>query len=64
MAIFDTRRIKGGIKMVCNECGFYYRREDEKFPSCKFEPVMNEPAPCEYDDIEEIELEEFEEELY
>jgi hypothetical protein len=31
-------------------CGYYWREEWEKFPSCKFHGFG--PAPCEVDDLE------------
>jgi hypothetical protein len=32
-------------------CGYYYRKEDEKYPRCHYDDPW--PAPCEYDDGEE-----------
>ncbi len=32
----------------CENCGYYWKEEWEKFPSCKADP--NWPAPCEYEE--------------
>ncbi len=37
----------------CENCGYYWQEAWEDYPSCKYNDPW--PAPCEYDDEEEIE---------
>lgn len=36
----------------CENCGYLWKEEDEKFPSCHFEGPVGW-APCEQDEYEE-----------
>jgi hypothetical protein len=40
--------------MRCADCGYYWREEGEEFPHCHFEGLEGW-APCEAEEIEEIE---------
>lgn len=42
--------------MKCTDCCFYWKDEDEAYPSCKWEPrAPGDMAPCDYDVCEEDE---------
>ena len=45
---------RGGKKMKCGDnCGYWWKDEDEDYPSCHFDQDSPFPAPCEYDGEED-----------
>lgn len=39
--------------MICKECGYFWKNEDEDYPGCKFEPMCpGDLPPCEQDDYD------------
>lgn len=37
--------------MICNDCVYCWKSEDDEYPHCHFEPrAPGELAPCGYDD--------------
>lgn len=42
--------------MKCTECGYYWKKEDEKYPRCHFEGPEGW-APCEAEELDSDEWE-------
>lgn len=37
--------------MKCSDCFYYWKEDDERYPSCHWEPrAPGDIPPCEYDD--------------
>lgn len=46
--------------MTCKCCPYYYKNEDDDFACCHFVSIgPGDQAPCEYDDYEEPEHDEY-----
>lgn len=52
--------------MKCTDnCGYYWRDENEEYARCHFvEQAPGDKAPCEYDDYDEDDREDYSDEIY